>query len=213
MGTNVDESNCVGILLFSSVLGLHLLADTFAERTLGTLDAFVAKYVQCIEIHRGIYSIAIAAWPHLMNSEIEPMISSSSSFTSRTPTGDECQILIKLVESSSRLGEEDKDACLEMIRYLQIGFDAVSTELNKGYNHYMIYTWLMLAPPKFTHLLTAKKPEALVLLAYYSVLLFHGRSLWQVGNTGFYIFRNIMEYLGPEWQTWLEFPRRTIIQD
>jgi hypothetical protein len=213
MGTNVDESNCVSILLFSGVLGLHLLTDTLAERALGSLDAFVAKYVQCIEIHRGVYSIAIAAWPYLVNSELEPMISSSSRFTSRTPTGDDSQILCKLVESSSSLREEDKKACLEMIRYLQIGFDAVSTELEEGYKHYMIYTWLMLAPPKFTDLLTAKTPEALVLLAYYAVLLFHGRNLWQVGDSGLYIIRNITEYLGPKWQTWLDFPQKKIIQD
>ncbi|CRG87882.1 hypothetical protein PISL3812_04903 [Talaromyces islandicus] len=62
MGTNVDESNCTGVLLISSFLGLHLLADSLSERALGSLDAFVAKYVQCIEIHRGVYSIAIAAY-------------------------------------------------------------------------------------------------------------------------------------------------------
>ncbi|KAH8692877.1 hypothetical protein BGW36DRAFT_385395 [Talaromyces proteolyticus] len=213
MGTEVDESNCVGVLLFSSILGLHLLTDTLAERTSGSLDAFVEKYVQCIEIHRGVYSIAIAAWPYLMKSDLEPVISSSSSFTSRTPTGDDCQLLSKLIESAACLGEEDKEACRRMIRYLQIGFDAVSTELEQGYRHYMIYTWLMLAPPKFTDLLTAKTPEAFVLLAYYAILLHYGRHLWQVGDAGLYIIRIIIEYLGPEWQTWLDFPRKRIMQE
>jgi hypothetical protein len=42
--TEIDETNCVGILLFSSVLGHHLLADTLANQNIGGLDCFMANY-------------------------------------------------------------------------------------------------------------------------------------------------------------------------
>jgi hypothetical protein len=41
--TEIDETNCVSILLFSSVLGHHLLADTLANQDTGALDCFMAK--------------------------------------------------------------------------------------------------------------------------------------------------------------------------
>jgi hypothetical protein len=65
----------------------------------------------------------------------------------------------------------------------------------------------MLLPPGFTRLLAAKQPVALVVLAYYTILLHSGRHLWQVGDAGCYIFALIEEYLGSRWGTWLSNPR------
>ncbi|KAJ5612220.1 hypothetical protein N7510_005414 [Penicillium lagena] len=211
--TEIDETNCVGILLFSSVLGHHLLADTIANQDIGALDCFMAKYLHCVEIHRGIHTLAMSAWPQLMKSELEPILSASSRFTSRSPRGSDCEDISGLISDSQGLGDEDKEACQLVIRNLQIGFDAVSTELGQGYRHYMIYTWLMLAPSRFISLLSAKKPEALILLAFYAALLHHGRQLWQVKNAGIFIFRMINEYLDPMWHHWLQYPRRIMSQD
>jgi hypothetical protein len=207
--TNVDASNCVAVLLFSSVLGHHLLADTLSKREPGGLDAFIAHYVQCVEMHRGIYTIASSAWPLLMDSELEPILSMSVKFTSRSPKGAECDLLKELVDQSNDLGEEDKDACRLAITYLQVGFDAALAEeeilVNK---HQMIYTWTMLVPPEFTSMLAKKRPEALVVLAYYAVLLYHGRKLWQCGDGGAYIFGLISSHLGPRWTAWLCLPHQ-----
>lgn len=211
--TEIDETNCVGILLFSSVLGHHLLADTLANQDIGGLDCFMAKYLHCVEIHRGIHTLAISAWPQLMKSEFEPILSASSRFTSRSPRGNDCEGISELISASQGLGDEDKEACQLVIRNLQIGFDAVSTELGQGYRHYMIYTWLMLAPSRFINLLSAKKPEALILLAFYAVLLHHGRKMWQVKGAGVHVLRMINEYLDPVWYRWLQYPQRIMAQD
>lgn len=149
----ISNSNCVAVLLFSSILGHHLLADTLAKRDPGGLDAFMENYVHCIEIHRGIHTIAMTAWPQLMESDLEPILSSSSRFTSRLPKGGDCRHIIELVDTSGELDEEKKEACRLMIRHLQVGFDAAAGEQQQGYRHYMIYTWLMLAPPKSIDLL------------------------------------------------------------
>jgi hypothetical protein len=193
--SEVDGSNCVAVVLFSSVLGHHLLADTLSKRDVRGLEAFVAHYVQCVEIHRGIYTIAKSAWPLLMESELEPIMSMSSNFTSQTPVGNDCQSVQDLVD----------------IQYLQVGFDAVALGADHGYNrHHMIYTWTMLVPLDVTNMLASKQPEVLILLAYYAVLLHRGKDLWQVGNAGEYIFDLIAKYLGSEWEIWLRDPRRMI---
>ncbi|KAF2502347.1 hypothetical protein BU16DRAFT_474555 [Lophium mytilinum] len=208
--TGVDQSNCVAILGFSSILGHHLLADTLAKRDPGGLEGFIAHYTQCVEMHRGIYTIATNAWPLLMATELQPILSLSADFTSRTPRGNHCQRIRELVDSANGLEEEYKEACRLAIQYLQVGFDAVLAEEVPGHRYEMIFSWTMLAPPEFTSLLASKRPEVLVLLAYYSLLLHYGRKMWQVGDAGAYIFEIIVDYLGPEWDHWLEYPREGI---
>ncbi|KAJ5092990.1 hypothetical protein N7456_008851 [Penicillium angulare] len=211
---DVNESNCVPILLFSSVLGQHFLTSTLAERHSGGLDAFMSNYIHCVEIHRGIHVVAMQYWPQLMESELAPILAASSRFTSRTPKGNTCQHISELVAGSEALSLDEKEACHSVIQHLQIGFDAVlEGEGKSGYNHYMIYTWLMLAPPKFIDLLSEKRPEALVLLAYYALLLHYGRHVWQVKDAGHFLLGIIRDYLHPTWHSWLIYPQSQVSED
>jgi len=211
--TEVNESNCVAILLFSSVLGHHSLADTLSKRDPGGLDAFIAHYVQCVEMHRGIYTIAKSAWPLLMKSDLEPILSESRAFTSREPIGHDCEHIKLLINNSIDLSQAEKDACLKTIQYLQVGFDAVAATHDVPVpRHQMIYSLTMLLPPEMTALLARKKPEALILLAYYAVLLHHARELWQARDAGVYVFGLIDRYLGGEWEEWMRCPREMILE-
>ena len=210
----VDQSNCVPILLFSSILGHHLLADTLAKRDPDGLKAFITHYMQCVQMHRGTVTVAMSAWPLLMESKLEPILSWSSGFTSRLPRGNHCQQLKDLIEAADGLGEEEKAACWPAIQRLQVGFDATLAEEERQANrNHMIFTWPMLVPPELTNLLAARRPEILVMLAYYAVLLHYGRNLWQVGNAGAYILGIIVDYLGLEWEHWLEYPREMVARD
>ncbi|KAF2821501.1 hypothetical protein CC86DRAFT_397449 [Ophiobolus disseminans] len=212
--TEVNKSNCVAILLFSSILGHHLLADTLRKRDPGGLDAFIAHYVQCVEMHRGIYTIAKSAWPLLMQSELEPILTQSTAFTSRQPKGNDCEPIKKLINNSTALSQVEKDACHHTIQYLQVGIDAVAAKQEIFVNrHQMIYSLTMLVPPEMAALLAKKQPEALVLLAYYAILLHHGRELWQSGDAGLYVFGLINGYLGEEWDEWMQYPREKIVGD
>jgi len=219
--TQVDQSNCVAVLLFSTILGHHLLVDTLAMRDPGGLDTFMSHYVQCVEMHRGIHTIALGAWPLLMESELEPILSASAAFTSQSPKGNDCERVVELVERANSLDEPEKDACLSVIQHLQVGFDALCTTgvndeeetENRSTRYQMISSWALLAPPEFTALLTAKKPEVLVILAYYALLLHHGRHMWQVRDAGSYILKIVRSYLGADWDYWLEYPRQVMARD
>lgn len=212
--SKVDESNCVAILLFSAVLGHHLLADTLAKRDPYGLEAFMAYYIQCAEMHRGIHAVAMASWPLLMESKLEPILSLSSGFTSRMPKGDHCQQIRELIDTTTRLDEEDKEACRLALKLLQVGFDVALAEAEEeSIRHQMIFSWMVTVPPKFTDLLNARQPEALAVLAYYALLLHYGRNMWQVKDSGIYILRIIEEHLGSDWDPWLKYPGEKIAED
>ncbi|KAM0551720.1 hypothetical protein ACHAPJ_008287 [Fusarium lateritium] len=211
----VDRSNCVAVLLFSVSLGHHLLADALANRGPDGLDSFLTQYVQCVDMNRGIYNVARSAWPLLLASELAPVLSFSSGEASRTPRGTHCQPIMQLVEDSTGLKDEEKEPCRKAIQYLQVGFDAMFTEeeQDKRNRYRMIFQWTMLASPELTSLLAEKRPETLVLLGYYALLLHYGRNLWQVGDTGSYLLGLILDYLKPEWHFWLEYPREMLRGD
>jgi hypothetical protein len=209
--TGINQSNCVVVLLFASILGHHTLADALALRPPGGIHAFVEHYIQCIETHRGIYTIAKTAWPMLMESELEPILSLSLAFTSREPEGHHCQSAFGMVNESSDLDEEEKEACLSALRYLQVGMDAATSDQEESNRYHMICTWTMLLTPTFTRLLSSMRPEALVILAYYAEMLHHGRELWQVCGAGIYILGLIIDYLGADWCRWLDRPRKTVL--
>ncbi|TKA62641.1 hypothetical protein B0A55_11801 [Friedmanniomyces simplex] len=206
--SDVNQSNCVAVLGFSSALGHHLLADILAVRDPGGLPAFIVHCVRCMEMNRGIYMIAKTAWPLLMGTELQSILLRSSEFTSRRPRGSHCDEVRQLVDGSRELPESDKLACRVAIRYLQIGFDAIlDDEEECGYRYQMIFSWSMLASPEFTSLLASRGPEVSIILAYYALLLHFGRSMWQVGDAGRRILGMISDYLAVEWQHWLDYPK------
>ncbi|KAL4770066.1 hypothetical protein BDW60DRAFT_193425 [Aspergillus nidulans var. acristatus] len=213
----ITASNCVAVCLFSVVLGHHLLTDTLTLALSGSvqppgcrgsgLDSFLNRYIQCLETHRGVYTVAMGGWSLLMETELAPVLSRSRAFTSQEPKGDECQQLQALVVSSVSLKQEEKEACQQAIRYLQLGFDALSTWENENMRYQMLFLWNVLVPSEFGGLLARKRAQALVILAYYALLLHHGRHIWQVGGAGQHIIGMIEEYLGPKWSQWIEYPR------
>ncbi|EEA28924.1 conserved hypothetical protein [Talaromyces marneffei ATCC 18224] len=208
----VDESNCVAMLLFSAFLGHHTLTDTLAKRDAGGLEAFMFYFIQCIDMQRGVHAIAQTAWPLLMKSELKPLLSWSSQYNTRLPRGNHCQQLNELVDNSNGLSEEEKEACQEAARCLQIGFDAVFADKDeeRGNRFHMVHSWVLLLPPPLRGLLVTKRPEALVLLGYYALLLHYGRNLWQIGDAGAFILGIVNDHLGSEWAHWLKWPREEV---
>ncbi|KAF2450198.1 putative C6 finger domain protein [Karstenula rhodostoma CBS 690.94] len=184
----ITKETCVPILLFSTVLGHQVLTDTLCRRDATTLNAFLVHFVQCLDTLRGVYVIFMEARPFWQESILEQILSISSSFTSREPVGTRCQRVRELVEASSGLNPDDKEACQVAIRYLQIGFDALLAEHEeKGNRYQMLYLWCILVPKEFIGLLSTKNTEALVVLGHYAILLGYGSAMWQVGDAGLYI--------------------------
>ncbi|KAF4432133.1 hypothetical protein F53441_13852 [Fusarium austroafricanum] len=182
----VDSSNCVAILLFSITLGHHLLADALATRSPDGIDGFLTHYAHCVDTNRGIYHVTLSAWPLLLDTDLAPVLSGSQQESSKQPRGNQCQAIKQLIKDSNSLTAEEKEVCQEAIKFLQLGFDALSeTEDGQTRSRYrMIFQWTMLASPVLTSLLLEKRPEALILLSYYALLLHYGRSLWQRCYTG-----------------------------
>ncbi|KAL1608481.1 hypothetical protein SLS60_003423 [Paraconiothyrium brasiliense] len=184
----ITKKTCVPILLFSTVLGHQVLADTLCRRDAENLDAFLVQFVQCLDTLRGVYVIFKEASPFWQETVLDHILSLSSALTSREPVGTRCQRVKQLVNASPRLSLGDKEACQVAIRYLQVGFDALlAGNEPKGNRYQMLFLWCILVPREFIALISAKNTEALVVLGHYAMLLGYGRAMWQVEDAGEYM--------------------------
>jgi hypothetical protein len=66
--------------------------------------------------------------------------------------------------------------------------------------------WLVRVPREFVLLLAQRRPEALVIIAYYGVLLHRAKDYWVVGNAGMFLINSISRHLSTYWADWLAFP-------
>lgn len=209
---DVTEDNCVALMLYSSLLGQHVLFDVFSSRD--HLSSILDGLVQCLGVHRGIRTIASAAWP-LIRARLENSVSSELFSHLDHPTAKsmgECDPLTNCMRGS-QMGQTSKGTCNAAIVTLQYCFDSLhqpSRNLQCPSAH-AAQDWLVRVPTEFGQLLTERRPEALMILGYYAVLLHRARDYWPIGESGQRLFKFIRTHLGESWGEWLVWPRQEII--
>ncbi|UNI17098.1 hypothetical protein JDV02_003474 [Purpureocillium takamizusanense] len=205
----LSDETCLPMFLFSSLLSHHTM---FEVRLEGQEDLRLAvdAITQSIPIQRGLHAIARAAWPMFTEQTQQTFIRSCQRETALVegaprPT-EECDALLAHLERAS-FGPLYKHMCCSAVTDLQKRFNALSM----GDTHSSwaaIQDWLVAVPAGYVELLKSFQPEALVILAYFAVLLHYGAEHWFIGDLGVRLISLISENLGPHWREWLEWPIR-----
>ncbi|KAF2483867.1 hypothetical protein BDY17DRAFT_117058 [Neohortaea acidophila] len=204
-GYPVNEADATSILLFSVILGHHVLTDTLSARNYDGWGAFATSFGRCTSIQRGIPAVARSAWPSLLQTELHPILSGSSTIHSRAPQGSQCQAVLRWIESSPLSDEGQKEIYRVVLRYLQLGYDLLEDNGPVGGNKFrMVFSWPHLVPAEFSRWLEEGKPEALVIFIYYAVLLKRAKTLWPIQDAGDYNLDLAKDGLEPQWHYWIE---------
>ena len=122
----------------------------------------------------------------------------------------DCEVLIARLRdpATCQMSPEAIDTHVRAVEALQNMFDtenaAVSANLG---NLAALQDWLISIPPAYVESLNQRRPESLVVLAYYCVLLHRGAEYWFVSDLGKRLIELIDEHLGPFWGEWLAWPK------
>ena len=73
-----------------------------------------------------------------------------------------------------------------------------------------VIAWPVMIPEEYIHALHMRRPEALVILAHYAVLLHKYRQLWIFGDGGRFLIESICDFFGADWEGWLEWPMEAL---
>ena len=205
--TELSDDNCVAVFMYSALLGQHVLFDTFSLQ--GDFPAVITKLVQCLSLHRGIRTIATNSSEETLRqllggdlSHLEPL--------GPVQSGDESALLWDQIDGS-QLSDSSKHDCQEAVKALQGMFSR--QRLGRMRDALTVQEWAVRVPTGYVELLNQRRPEALVVLAYYAVLLHRERTYWSIGSTGSYLIRSITSNLGEYWKEWLEWPNRVLMED
>jgi hypothetical protein len=207
----VDASNFRAIFLFASLLAIHVFADSTPLSDLSFGD-YLDKLLGCISLVQGVRHLVLEDWePQLHESEIGAL------FTVQHPqqpydVPDECRKLSNLIENF-KVGEATLNTYRGALDRLQHSFALSGAPSQRHSTIRWLLLWPMHLTREYLELLQERRPEALIILAYYGVLLQCYRKCWVVGDTGVFLIRAVSAYTGRHWQPWLAWPNMIVDSD
>ncbi|KAH7126450.1 hypothetical protein B0J13DRAFT_454640 [Dactylonectria estremocensis] len=205
-----NKNNCTHILFFSWLLGIHLLCDVPTARS---QDDILERFLHCFELFRGIRVVTIGAWKFLLESEYQKIFKDGAAAANNVSAGSHTSSLLALVRDSLGMDEAQKTGCEEAIARLQWVFevhDRTGPEEVIWHSAQVALSWPLTVTPEFLQCLQARRPEALLVLAHFAVILSWCKSSWIFGPVGSQLLDGIVSSLGPGWERWLQWPKEMI---
>ncbi|KAF7546306.1 hypothetical protein G7Z17_g8531 [Cylindrodendrum hubeiense] len=205
----VSEETCLPMFIFSSLLSHHAIFNV-GSSVHNDFGAVIDGLTHSIIIHRGLIAIAKASWPMFSDQAQQQFIRSCQRdhrpIPSYSDSRGECEALLGRLDACD-MKPASIDTLRGAVEILQDRFDTLSTD-NSHAMWAAVQDWLVAVPAGYVELLEQRRPEALVVLAHFAVLLHRVAEHWFVGDIGVRLIRLINSHVGPVWQDWLEWPNR-----
>jgi hypothetical protein len=208
----ITVENCVPMLTFATLTGLHALAEVAGNADAGVsgvLDGFVTY----MNLHRGVRAIIHQSWEFLGQTSVasvleiaENAINCASSSNGQTAVA-VAERLSNFLDQAD-MSEKSRQVCRMATSQLDLVYRTASDSAAPGSG--LIWVWPINLSSEFTDLLSMRKPEALIILAHYAVLLHRRRRVWLVGNVGRILIEEISRFLGTFWKAWLKWPNEEL---
>ncbi|KAK5464641.1 hypothetical protein LTS15_001203 [Exophiala xenobiotica] len=205
----VSRDNCAALMLFSSLLSLHALADRHGSHALDS-RAYLQKFFNNLKLMQSISTLVMSTWHSYLSTESDIKILLNMEDTSDSSAiYEECQRLTDLVLDAD-MEEPAHEACLKATQRLQWSFAVAGMPYQAHTTIRFVIAWPVQLSEGYLNLLSDIRPEALIILAYYAVFMHQYRETWAVGNTGVLLLSAIRAQLESKWLTWLEWPYRML---
>lgn len=203
----ITEDDAMAAFLYTMLLGQLVLFDIFSqgEDLTSTLD----RFVHCMKLHHGIREVVAPVWhkvqPILGRCHLAEWV--SDGIPNWGEANSECSPPWQLL-SRSDVSPSSRKAYFSSIEALQMMFDC--TRGLPTNRMAAVQEWLVRVPMDFMDLISQRRPEALIILAYYAILLHNAKDFWAIGSAGRFLIQSITSYLGEYWLQWLEWPNEVI---
>ncbi|KAL9073143.1 MAG: hypothetical protein Q9157_004856 [Trypethelium eluteriae] len=206
--SDITTDTSVPIFLFSSILGVHVLADVATTPGVNT-ECFLERFIFSMQIRRGIRAITRRSWDLLLESELQPILQAYQPSIQGRSIGSECDGLRELLRSTA-VDASVLGTCQNAIDHLQRAFDENQFDAEHNVKTGVVLVWPAYVSEEYVDLLLARRPEALAILAYYGILLHSRRDQWFTCDSGEMLIRSVAAELGSAWDHWLAYPKSVI---
>lgn len=114
-----------------------------------------------------------------------------------------------MIGMHSMIPDERRTCVLVLTELKQLYAQMLSSQASCGMS--MVMCFPRQDPTHFSMLLKRRHPQALIILAYYTVLLDLLDTRWWVHGWGRRVLRDVVSCLGDEWKSWVEWPVQTVL--
>lgn len=160
---------------------------------------------------RGLLQMVGRSWMILRTGPFSPLLERGPIFTLDTIEHPDDVHLVKTYQLlAARDGSSDEDVeplkvCKAALDELRRLFACPHTPMRTRVM-IAIHVWPGTVSQEFIRLIQERRPEALIILAHYCVLLKKVDSCWWLAGVGNRMLAAIDEALGPEWRPWIQWP-------
>jgi len=209
------SDNCVPTLIFTSLLGLHALAEAASVRGTDGTDGVLDRFVTYLNLHRGVRAVTQRSWKVLSQSNLQSMLRCAERSLDPTMSQlQECETMVadhlNSLLNDADISADSEKACRDAVSSLQLIFQSESSAGDAPRDEQkpvgLVWAWPILTSGIFSDLLMKRRPEALIILCHYAVLLHRRRHIWLVGSMGRMLIETITGFLGTYWRHWLDWP-------
>ncbi|KAI1740124.1 hypothetical protein F4680DRAFT_419744 [Xylaria scruposa] len=208
----VATDEALPAFLFSILLSHQILFDTFSTRV--DFPAFLDKLVNSFHLCAGVRAIAGESW-NSISMQYYQQTGMELPYKWGLDTDSETIFTKKLTHLGSLIEGKSTDLsvstpCIEALNILRNLSTVGDGPLSVPLRSVVVIRWAVAIPTDFVKLIEQRRPEALIITAYYGVLVHNARDFWVFGDAGEFIIRSITRYLGSCWAEWLAWPNEVL---
>ncbi|KAH8801411.1 heterokaryon incompatibility protein-domain-containing protein [Xylogone sp. PMI_703] len=199
--TCINEGNCDAIY----ACGHLVLKYAFA-----TPDLDLGAVSEWVTLVRAYFSVNEYAMRWLRNGSFsasleKPVVMDTD--LSKNPEDSRFAQLVSVLEINQTADIEHCRHALDILRRLltMASFTNPPVSINT-----MVYTWPYKISQRYIELVTERKPEALLVLAHYCILMKKIEDFWYMNGCAGRILDRCQRDLSPEWRSFLEWPASVI---
>lgn len=207
--SNVSESNCHALFAFSCII----IVLSFASSTKDKASDFQTDVLHWFYLLRGCNEVLKLHRETLRESFLKPLLDelhyAENHAAHSIPDAERITELFRICSLRPQEDREVSTAYTLAIHSLLSTFVQASTLRKRGEGTVLTsFVWPVNLPPKFLDLLSEKRPEAMVILAHYCVLIYWGeiQDTWFLVGWARYMLDTIKELTPEEWHEHLSWP-------
>ncbi|KAH6989575.1 hypothetical protein BKA56DRAFT_576067 [Ilyonectria sp. MPI-CAGE-AT-0026] len=212
-GQTPEESSTTYLprFIFASFVSMNMMYQTFSQYR-SSYHVFIGRFLDCIHLHQGVRTVVRSGFHTYLGSvALHPFLSQFQAPEDGV-SGNECDELIKAIDSSD-LSPTTVAACKSAADSLQTTFNMYNNLPKDENNTHAATAFPVLLTTEFIDVLRKHRPEALLVLAYYGVLLHRHRRSWIIGDAGQFVVHLIADHLGSFWQGPMQWPLQALRDD
>lgn len=206
--TTVIKENSASMFVGATLIvvsSLNIALAHLAHEPPAAVDEMFGIFI----LLRGLTLVNGEKWEWVLESEIAPLFANrelgNSIFLSDDIAGP-----LESFRSDCQLKSEpiDRITYLDAIEGLESCFKILS---DKTQDFGMVLKWPIGVSKEYMALLSSHRPMALVVLAYYGVILHEMRDIWWVSEWGVKLVQGVYHMLDDEWKVMIEWPLKRIL--